>query len=38
LVIGLRVEDQLTAIRTLMERYANVPMSLADDVWYDRRR
>ena len=28
--IGLRVEDELTAIQTLMTRYANVPMSLAD--------
>ena len=30
LVIGIRVEEELGAIRTLMERYANVPMSLAD--------
>ena len=28
--IGLQIEHELAAIRTLMERYANVPMSLAD--------
>jgi uncharacterized protein len=28
--IGLQIEQELAAIRTLMERYANVPMSLAD--------
>jgi uncharacterized protein len=28
--IGLDIEDELDAIRALMERYANVPMSLAD--------
>ena len=28
--IGLQIEHELAAIRALMERYANVPMSLAD--------
>jgi predicted nucleic acid-binding protein len=28
--IGLRLEDELTAIQALMTRYENVPMSLAD--------
>ena len=28
--IGLRLDREMVAIRTLMERYANVPMSLAD--------
>jgi len=28
--IGLRIDEELVAIRTLMERYANVPMALAD--------
>jgi uncharacterized protein len=28
--IGLQIEDELPGIRLLMERYANVPMSLAD--------
>ena len=28
--IGLRLDDEIVAIRALMERYANVPMSLAD--------
>jgi len=28
--IGLQIERELAAIRTLMERYASVPMSLAD--------
>jgi len=28
--IGLQLEEELGAIRSLMERYANVPMSLAD--------
>jgi predicted nucleic acid-binding protein len=28
--IGLRLDREMTAIRALMERYANVPMSLAD--------
>src|ERR1051325_1474985 len=28
--IGLSVEDELTAVRALIERYASVPMSLAD--------
>jgi uncharacterized protein len=28
--IRLQTEDEATAIRTLMQRYANVPMSLAD--------
>ena len=28
--IGLRLGDELPAIRALMRRYANVPMSLAD--------
>jgi predicted nucleic acid-binding protein len=28
--VGLQIEDELAAIRALMERYANVPMSLAD--------
>lgn len=28
--IGFRLEDELGAVRTLMARYANVPMSLAD--------
>jgi uncharacterized protein len=28
--VGLAIEDELSAIRTLMERYADVPMSLAD--------
>ena len=28
--IGLRLDREMAAIRTLMERYANVPMSLAD--------
>src|SRR5438874_2487547 len=28
--IGLRIDDEAEAIRSLMERYANVPMSLAD--------
>src|SRR6266540_4122399 len=28
--IGLRLDQELAAIRTLLERYANVPMSLAD--------
>jgi uncharacterized protein len=27
---GLQLENEITAIRALMERYANVPMSLAD--------
>src|SRR5712692_2583059 len=28
--IGLQIETELTAIRALMQRYDNVPMSLAD--------
>ena len=28
--IGLRIEDELEEIQALMERYGNVPMSLAD--------
>ncbi len=28
--IGLRLDQEMAAIRALMERYANVPMSLAD--------
>src|SRR5712692_8197906 len=28
--IGLRLDEELAAVRALMERYANVPMSLAD--------
>jgi predicted nucleic acid-binding protein len=28
--IGLRLDREIAAIRALMERYANVPMSLAD--------
>ena len=28
--IGLRLDREMAAIRALMERYANVPMSLAD--------
>jgi predicted nucleic acid-binding protein len=28
--IGLQLQDELSAIREMMERYANVPMSLAD--------
>lgn len=28
--IGFNLHDELAAVRTLMERYANVPMSLAD--------
>src|SRR5690242_17846365 len=28
--IGLEIQEELPAIRVLMERYANVPMSLAD--------
>src|SRR5438034_7373943 len=28
--IGLQLDQELAAIRTLLERYANVPMSLAD--------
>jgi uncharacterized protein len=28
--IGLQLEQQMEAIRALMERYADVPMSLAD--------
>lgn len=28
--LGLAIQDELSAIRALMERYANVPMSLAD--------
>ncbi len=28
--IGLRLDEEMTAVRALMERYANVPMSLAD--------
>ena len=28
--IGLRLDDELAAVRALMDRYANVPMSLAD--------
>jgi len=29
-VIGFRLEDEASAVAKLMERYANVPMSLAD--------
>lgn len=28
--IGIRLDDELNAIKALMDRYANVPMSLAD--------
>jgi len=28
--IGLRLDEEMTAVRALMERYANVPMSLAE--------
>ena len=28
--IGFELNDQLAAVRTLMDRYANMPMSLAD--------
>jgi predicted nucleic acid-binding protein len=28
--IGLQLEDEIEAVRTLMQRYQNVPMSLAD--------
>lgn len=28
--IGLQIEDEAAAVRALMQRYANVPMSLAD--------
>jgi uncharacterized protein len=28
--IGIQLEDELPAVRLLMERYSNVPMSLAD--------
>jgi predicted nucleic acid-binding protein len=28
--IGLRVDEELAAVQTLMQRYADVPMSLAD--------
>ena len=28
--IGLQIDDEMAAIRGLMERYANLPMSLAD--------
>src|ERR1700676_1638834 len=28
--IGLQIDQEIAAIRALMERYANVPMSLAD--------
>jgi predicted nucleic acid-binding protein len=30
IVIGLQLELELPALRALLERYANVPMSLAD--------
>ena len=30
LQIGLQIEDEAAALRALMQRYANVPMSLAD--------
>lgn len=30
IVIGLQLEPELPALRALLERYANVPMSLAD--------